>query len=156
MTPLNRLLLAVTTAFFSTLTMAHDYQHAGLTLEHPWARATPPGVSIGGGFLTIHNSNAEDERLIGGSAAFAKDVQIHETKQEGDVMKMQHLPDGLLIPAGESVSLQPGSYHLMFMGLESPLVDGDRQTVTLIFENAGEMDVEFAIEKSSGMDHDMN
>lgn len=156
MTAINRILLTLTTALFSTIAFAHDYQHAGLTLTHPWARATPPGISIGGGFLTIHNGDTEDERLLGGRATFAKDIQIHETKQEGDVMKMQHLPDGLLIPAGESVSLQPGSYHLMFMGLESPLVDGDRQRVTLIFENAGEMEVEFAIEKSSSMDHDMN
>ena len=153
----QRLVATVASLMFSALSLAHDYQHNDLTIAHPWARATPPGVTIGGGFVTIHNGSDQDETLLGGAAPFARDVQIHETRQEGDVMKMQYRPEGLMIPAGESRSLKPGGYHIMFMGMESPLVDGERVPVTLKFEHAGDIDVEFAVEKrSGGMSHDMN
>ncbi|GGX72827.1 copper chaperone PCu(A)C [Saccharospirillum salsuginis] len=153
----KRLFAAAASLMFSALSLAHDYQHHDLTIAHPWARATPPGVTVGGGFLTIHNGSDQDETLLGGSAPFAREVQIHETRQEGDVMKMEHRPEGLLIPAGESRSLQPGGYHVMFMGMDSPLVDGEKVPVTLTFEHAGNIDVEFAVEKrSGGMDHDMD
>ena len=56
-------------------------------------------------------------------------------------MKMRELPAGLPIPAGETVTLQPGGFHLMFMGLNQPLVEGEAVTVTLTFETAGEIDV---------------
>lgn len=153
----HRIVVAVATFLIGTTVLAHHYQHGDLTITHPWARATPPGTTVGGGFVTIHNGSGEDDTLLGGTAAFARDVQIHETREQDGVMKMRHLADGLVIPAGESRSLAPGSYHIMFMGLESPLVDGERVPVTLMFENAGDIEVEFAVEKrSGGMSHDMH
>jgi len=155
MTLKKRLVALAASLMVSALCLAHDYQHNDLTIAHPWARATPPGVTVGGGFLTIHNGSDQEETLLGGSAPFAHEVQIHETVQDGEVMKMQHRPNGVVIPAGESLSLKPGSYHIMFMGLESPLVDGERVPVTLTFEHAGDIEVEFAVEKhSGGMNHD--
>jgi periplasmic copper chaperone A len=64
---------------------------------------------------------------------------------EGDVMKMRPMSDGIVIPAGETVSLEPGGLHVMFMGLSSPFIEGETVTVTLTFEKAGSVDVELAV-----------
>ena len=67
-------------------------------------------------------------------------------RMDGDMMMMQRLPDGLLIPAGGYVSLQPGGYHLMLMGLMEPLVDGAQVKGTLTFAQAGVIEVMFMVE----------
>lgn len=125
---------------------AHDYKVGELMIDHPWARATPPGAKVAGGYMTIHNNGDVEERLIGGSVGFATRVEIHEMAMEGEVMKMRPLPDGLAIPAGGSVTLKPGGYHVMFMGVTDALIEGDSAPATLIFERAGEVPVEFLVE----------
>lgn len=108
-----------------------------ITIEAPFTRATLPNAPVGGGFFTIVNNGQEDDRLVSAESTIAKDTQIHEMAMEGDVMKMRHLDDGLVIPAGGSVTLEPGGFHLMFMGLNGPIVEGDKVSVTLTFEKAG-------------------
>jgi uncharacterized protein YcnI/copper(I)-binding protein len=116
-----------------------------LTLTGPFTRATLPNAPVAGGFLTIANAGAEDDRLVAVSAEFAKEGQIHEMAMEGDVMKMRQLADGLVIPAGGSVTLEPGGYHLMFMGLSRALVEGETVPVTLTFEKAGDVTIDLPI-----------
>lgn len=132
--------------------LAHDGQnhaasvagHAGptvtlgsLEISGGFTRATLPNAPVGGGFLSITNKGAEGDRLVSASAAIAKETQIHEMAMEGDVMKMRQLKDGLEIPAGETVALEPGGFHLMFMGLNGTIKEGDVVPVTLTFEKAG-------------------
>lgn len=128
---------------------AHDFKAGALTLDHPWTRATAKGAEMGGGFVTIVNAGSEADRLIGGSFALAGRTEVHEMKMEGEVMKMRQLEGGLDIPAGATVELKPGSYHLMFMKLTAPLEAGTNVKGTLIFEKAGEVPVEFAVEAMS-------
>jgi len=116
-----------------------------LVLTAPFTRATLPNAPVAGGFLTITNTGAQDDRLVSVSADFAKEGQIHEMAMDGDVMKMRQLADGLVIPAGETVALQPGGYHLMFMGLSNALVEGETVPVTLTFEKAGTVTVELTV-----------
>lgn len=125
-----------------------------LTLTEAFTRATRPGAPVAGGFVTIRNTGGDD-RLTGGSAAFASDVQVHEMAMDGDVMKMRQLPDGLPIPAGQEVTLKPGSYHLMFIGLKAPLVEGEKVEVTLTFERAGAVTVPLMVlaPGAKGMEH---
>ena len=66
-------------------------------------------------------------------------------KMENDVMKMRMLRNGLTIKPGETVMLKPGGYHIMFTGLTAPLVKGQHVDVTLKFEKAGEVKVDFPI-----------
>ncbi|KKB08365.1 hypothetical protein VE26_15535 [Devosia chinhatensis] len=108
-----------------------------IEISGAFTRATLPNAPVAGGFMTITNTGTEDDRLVGVETGIAKEGQIHEMAMEGDVMKMRQLTDGLLIPAGESVSLAPGGYHLMFMGLNAAIAEGDAVPVTLIFEKAG-------------------
>jgi len=125
---------------------AHEIKAGALVLEHPRTRATPTGAQVAGGFLTIKNTGSEADRLIGGSAAFAGMAQLHEMAMDGTVMKMRELPDGITIPAGGEVTLKPGGYHMMFMGLKQPLTQGQELEGTLVFEKAGTVKVEWDVE----------
>lgn len=128
---------------------AETAEHAGpavtlgaLEISGGFTRATLPNAPVGGGFLTITNTGAEGDRLVSASAPIAKETQIHEMAMEGDVMKMRQLKDGLDLPAGETVTLEPGGFHLMFMGLNGAIAEGDVVPVTLTFEKAGTVTVE--------------
>ncbi len=107
-----------------------------------FTRATLPNAPVAGGFLTLTNTGAEDDRLVDVETTIAREGQIHEMAMEGDVMKMRQLPDGLLIPAGETVTLEPGGFHLMLMGLNAAIAEGDAVPVTLVFEKAGRVTVD--------------
>lgn len=134
---------------------AHEFKAGELLLKHPWTRATAKGAEMGGGFVTIVNSGTQPDKLVGASFALAGRAEVHEMKMEGDVMKMRQLDGGLDIPAGATVELKPGSYHLMFMKLTAQLEAGTKVKGSLIFEKAGEVPVEFAVEAidAKGMDH---
>ena len=93
-----------------------------------FSRATLPNAPVAGGYITITNKGSADDTLIAASSPVAEDVQLHEMKMEGDVMKMAELPDGIAVPAGGTVTLEPGGLHLMFMGLKEPLVENETVT----------------------------
>lgn len=116
---------------------------AQVSIENPWARATPPGAKVGGGFMKIVNKGAAD-RLVGASSEVAARVETHVHRHENGVMKMIEVP-GFDVPAGGSVELKPGGAHLMFMELKRALKAGERVAVTLKFEKAGEVKAEFAV-----------
>ncbi|WP_375598680.1 copper chaperone PCu(A)C [Devosia sp. Naph2] len=108
-----------------------------LTISGAFTRATLPNAPVAGGFLTLTNNGTADDRLVAVQSPIAKEGQIHEMTMEGDVMKMRQLAGGLVIPAGETVVLEPGGHHMMFMGLTGPIAEGDAVPVTLTFEKAG-------------------
>lgn len=141
-----RLSIAIALVLSAGSALAHDYKAGSLDIQHPWARATPKGAAVAGGYMTIVNKGATADRLVGGTAAFAGRFEIHEMSMEGGVMRMRHLSKGLEIAPGQTVELKPGSYHLMFMSLKQPLVEGQRAKGTLVFEKAGTVEVEFAVE----------
>ncbi|MFW5834833.1 MAG: copper chaperone PCu(A)C, partial [Pseudomonadota bacterium] len=116
-----------------------------LLIERPWSRATPAGARVAGGYMVITNAGQEPDRLVGGIAPFAGRIEIHEMAMEGGVMRMRPLAEGLEIPAGGSVTLEPGGYHVMFMDLQEPLVEGEDRTATLEFRKAGTVDLDFAV-----------
>ncbi|WP_108502648.1 copper chaperone PCu(A)C [Paracoccus indicus] len=122
------------------------WQIGDLTIASPYSRATLPNAPVAGGFLTITNDGATNDRLIAAASDAAGHMEIHEMAMNGDVMIMRELVDGLPVPAGETVELQPGGYHLMFMELQQPLLAGETVEVTLTFESAGEIIVPLSIE----------
>lgn len=129
---------------------AHEYKAGSLEIKHPWARATPKGATVAGGYLKIINTGSEPDRLIGGSVAAAGKFEVHEMSMDGGVMKMRPLTNGLEIKPGATVELKPGSYHLMFVGVTQPFEQGKRVKGTLQFVKAGTVDVEYAVEAIGG------
>jgi copper(I)-binding protein len=124
---------------------AHGYKLGTLEIGHPWARATPATAPTGGGFLSLKNTGTTPDRLLSASSPVAASIQIHEMKMEGNVMRMRELDGPLEIKPGETVTLAPGGMHLMMMGLKSPLKQGERVPLTLVFEKAGKIDVELMV-----------
>ena len=112
----------------------------------PWARATPKGASVGGGYMTITNTGAAPDRLVGGSTDIAKSFEVHEMKMDGGVMKMRSVAGGLEIKPGQTVTLDPSGYHVMFVGLKDQLKQGGHFKATLDFAKAGKVDVDFVVE----------
>lgn len=142
---------------FASPALAHDYKAGALKIDHPWARATPGGAKVGGGFMKITNTGTEPDRLVGGSTEIAKILEVHEMKMEGTVMRMRALEKGLEIRPGETVELKPGSYHVMFIDLAAPLKEGEKVKGELVFEKAGKVAVEYKIENrgsTGGSGHD--
>ena len=106
----------------------------------------PGGAEVATGYLTIENDGAEPDRLVSATAEIAGHTGIHQMSMANGVMKMRELTEGLPVPAGGSVALEPNSYHLMFTDLKEPLKEGDEFSGTLTFEKAGTVDVTFEVE----------
>ncbi|MCA0302786.1 MAG: copper chaperone PCu(A)C [Proteobacteria bacterium] len=139
-------LVALVGVAFATPVFAHDYKVGSLEISHPWTRATAPTAKAGGGYVVITNKGATADRLVAAESNASQKVEIHEMKMDGNVMRMRELAGGLEIPPGGSVMLKPGGYHIMFMELKAPLAKGNKVPVTLVFEKAGKVDVDFAVQ----------
>jgi copper(I)-binding protein len=124
---------------------APSYTVGSLLIETPWARATPAGATVGSAYAKITNRGTAPDRLIGGSLPGTAGVEVHEVRLANGVMKMRKLENGLEIAPGKSVELKPGGYHLMLIGLQQGLRMGQSIKGTLQFQNAGTVEVEFAI-----------
>jgi periplasmic copper chaperone A len=106
---------------------------ADVTVRDAWVRGTVAGQKVTGAFMQL--SSTSDAALVDASTPSAKFVEIHEMKKEGDVMKMKAI-DKLALPAGKSVALAPGGYHMMLFDLKAPLNAGDVVPLTLTFEDS--------------------
>jgi len=126
--------------------LATDYKAGSVEIINPWSRATPKGATIGAGYLKITNNGTTPDRLIGGSSDAAKSFELHVMSMENGVMKMRPVEGGIEIKPGETVEFKPESYHVMFVGLKEPLVQGHRVKATLDFAKAGKMAAEFVVE----------
>jgi copper(I)-binding protein len=134
------------TALIAMLASAAVAQTApsGVMVEHAWARATSPGAKTGAVYLTIMDHGGPD-RLIGFATPVASMAQLHETTMQGDVMKMRQI-DGLAVTDKGPVTLAPGGYHVMLMGLKGPLRQGETFPLSVTFEKAGTIQITVAVE----------
>lgn len=151
---MSRFALAIVAVFAVTINLparAHDYTIGALKVGHPWARATPRGASVGAGYLTVTNTGKTADRLVGGETDAAKRFELHKMTMDNGVMKMRPLRNGLEIKPGQTVTLKPGGYHVMLVGLRKPLVKGEHVEATLRFEKAGTLHVYFLVEGIGAM-----
>lgn len=114
-------------------TAAGALQAQTVDVQEPWARATVQGQKASGAFMKL--TAKQGTRLVGASSPVAGVVEVHEMKMEGDVMKMR-ATTGLDLPAGQTVELKPGGYHVMLMDLKTALRADQTIPVTLLFKNA--------------------
>jgi len=105
-----------------------------------WARAAPDRAVNGAAYVTLTNAGASEDRLIAVETAAAGRAEIHTHGMAGGIMKMQRL-DFVAVPAGDTVTFQPGGLHLMLFGLQRPLKVGETISLTLIFAKAGRITV---------------
>jgi copper(I)-binding protein len=131
--------------FASLPAQAADYDVGSMHISQPWARATPKGASSAAGYMTITNKGAMPDRVSCLSSDAAAQCQIHTMTMDGGVMKMRPVEGGLEIKPGETVTLQPGGYHMMLVDLKHPLEAGQDVKATLKFDNAGTIEVDYPI-----------
>jgi len=145
-----RYLIAISAAVFAAWlaipAQAEDAAIGPIKIFAPWARATPKGASVGGGYMTITNTGSAPDRLLGGSTDISSRFEIHEMSMDNGVMKMRAVPTGVELKPGQTIEFKPGGYHLMFLGLKQPLEQGGHVRATLQFEKAGKVDVDFTVE----------
>jgi copper(I)-binding protein len=137
------------------LLLSNQHQTVSISVEHAWARPaqfhqTMPGDhsssmsqsdSINSAiYMIIRNNGEVKDRLIAIESDIAKNAELHQTLQKGEILQMQPL-DALEIPARSQVILSPGGYHIMLIGLARELKVGDRFNVTLVFEKNGRIPI---------------
>jgi hypothetical protein len=140
------LLLIVGTGY----AMAHEFTSKGVTVAHPWARATPGGAKVGGAYLEIKAAVGRGDRLIAAKSPVAGAAELHNHIMDNGIARMRRV-DAIVVPAGKSVVLKPGGFHLMLTDLKAPLREGDLLKLTLVFEKAGEIEVEATVEPIGAM-----
>ncbi len=118
-----------------------------ITVMDPWARPSPVKAGNGAAYMQLMNKGGSDDVLLSAETDVAEVVELHETRMEGDVMKMSPLPN-IPIPAGGSVSLKPGGMHIMLINLKQELTPGEKVRLTLNFEQSDPitLDVEIRTE----------
>lgn len=128
------------------LVLAAGGGRGGVEVSGAWM-PQPARPDVAGIFMTLTNDGDTADRLVGGATDVADVVEIHETVMdaEGRTM-MQPLENGIEIPAGESVELMPGGLHVMLREVTAELVEGDTVTITLRFEQAGEITIDVPVQ----------
>ena len=134
--------LALAALFLAPLTPAQDHgSKAAITAEQAWMRAVAVSGMNSAAYMSLHNATENDDRLIDARAPGFAIIEIHETTEEAGVMRMRQLEDGLALPAGATVSLQPGGLHIMLIGAERSIAEGGSLPLTLVFEQSGELEL---------------
>ena len=110
-----------------------------ITFSDMQIRATVTGVPTSAAYLRITNNGVSDDRLVAAKSAIAQRVEIHSMEMDQGVMRMRAVDGGLAIAAGDSVTLAPGSLHLMLMGLTTDLAPDTQHEIILVFEKAGDI-----------------
>jgi copper(I)-binding protein len=147
---MNRTVLASAVAALTliapTLTChaAEPVQVGSLEIEAPWARASVGTMRPSAAYMVIRNGGDEPERLLRVETPDAGHAELHATVTEGDMMRMRPA-EGLEIPPGGELRLEPGGLHVMLMHLQQPLEEGASLPLTLVFERAGEVTIETPI-----------
>ena len=103
-------------------------------VKDAWVRTSVQGQKATGAFMKI--TAKEGGTLVGVATPVAGVAEVHEMKMDGDVMRMRALPNGLALPAGKTVALTPGGYHVMLMDLKATLPKDSTIPLTLTFKNA--------------------
>ncbi len=121
---------AIVTALLSAPAWA---QTAAVKVEGAWARASVQGQKATGAFMRL--TAKDSARLVRAESPAAGLAEVHEMKMEGDIMKMRAVP-ALDLPAGKTVELKPGGYHVMLLDLKAPLAKDSTVPLTLVFQDA--------------------
>jgi copper(I)-binding protein len=117
---------------------------SAVSVEQPWMRAAGQGAT-GGAFMTLRNTGDQPDRLVSASSPTARSVELHATIRDGDLMRMRPV-QAIEVPAGGSVTLQPGGLHIMLIGLAAAAEPGGTVPLILNFERGGAVQVQLPVQ----------
>ncbi len=129
---------------------AHEGTSKGVTVAHPWVRATPGGSTISAAFMEIVTAAGVADKLVAVTSPAAGRAEVHTHIKDGDIMKMRRV-EALELKPGESRVMGPSGDHVMLFDLKAPLKEGDLVKLVLSFENAGPIEVDATVESIGAM-----
>ena len=130
------------TADLDTVAAGEFYAGDGeIVIANPWIYPTARSERAGAAYMTVTNTTDTTEKLTGAASDIADRVELHTYVLVDDVMTMRQVDDGIELPPGEDLALSPGGLHVMLLGLDRPLVDGETFPLRLAFEHRGETEV---------------
>ena len=135
-------LAAVAATLFATAASAESI----ITVNDAYARSSGMSAMAGAAFMVITNTGDTDDQLIDARSDISAKVELHTHIMEDGIAKMRQVEGGFPIPAGSEHVLQRGADHVMFMGLNGAMEQGDIVTVTLVFREAGEITVDIPVD----------
>lgn len=147
---MKKILLAALMAAIPAVACAADLEISGAFI-----RSSPAMAQTGAGFVTIKNTTGTDDTLLGAEADISKSVELHTHIKDGEVMRMRQV-DSVAVPANGAAELKPGGDHIMFIGLNRQLKEGEVIPVTLVFAKAGKKTVEMPVMGMGAMAPQMN
>ena len=125
--------------------------HAGdITVDDPFARASAGSVKVGAAYMIVKNSGAAADALVAAESPVAARAELHTHIEDGEVMRMRQV-SSIDVPAGGTVSLQPGGLHIMLIDLKQPLRQGETFPLTLTFAKAGRLAVDVPVKSPAEM-----
>ena len=129
---------------------AHEYKAGEIQIAHPWSQELPPNAPTVAAYFVLHNTGKSPDTLLGVDTPIAGKAELHEHVVQGDLMKMQRVPEVTIAPGAE-VKFAPMAYHVMLLELKdrSLLSDGKRFPLTLHFAKTGDVTVEVAVQKQA-------
>ena len=126
--------MTLKTIFLAAALMAGAVQAQTVEVKDAWVRTSVQGQKATGAFMKL--TARDGARLVSASSPVAGVNEVHEMKMEGDIMKMKAVAGGLDLPAGKTVELKPGGYHVMLMDLKAALPKDSTVPLTLVFKDA--------------------
>lgn len=126
-------------------TGASPLASGSVTVSDAWVRPAPTTDTTTAGYLTMTNGGSQADALLSATSPVAGSVEVHETSLDSSGMAGMHPVDRIPVPAGATVKLEPGGYHLMMMGLSKTLAAGDTVELDLTFEHAGKVVVQAVV-----------
>ncbi|WP_188252843.1 copper chaperone PCu(A)C [Pseudaminobacter soli (ex Zhang et al. 2022)] len=126
--------------------LAHEFKAGTIEIGHPWSRPTPPSAPVASGYMKLTNTGTEVDRLTAISSPAAERADIHRSIVENGVASMRPV-EALAIEPGATVDFEAEKLHVMFIGPDRQLKDGERFPATLVFEKAGAVEVEFVVQR---------
>lgn len=135
--------LAAATALLATPALACD----GFQIRDAYARASTPMSTSGAAFMVMANTGDMACHVTGVRSDASRRTELHtHIQDENGVMRMRHVEDGFIVPAGGELSLERGGKHVMFMGLNAPFEQDNLLDLTFEFEDGSEFDAEIPVD----------
>ncbi|NYS61775.1 copper chaperone PCu(A)C [Vreelandella salicampi] len=146
---LKSILLTAATSALLLTTAAHA---DAITALDPFVREVPPGSPTTAAFMTLHNTSDSPVRLINADNELTAHTEMHNHVDVDGVMQMRQI-EHIDVPANGDVTLAPGGLHLMMIGLEGAVSEGDKVALTLTFDNGETLDITAPVRPIMPMSH---
>jgi periplasmic copper chaperone A len=144
---MRKLLVALATIALGALAGPSLADDSAIVASDAWTRPTLKGTRTGAVYVMLANRSAAVDHLVGVSTPAAERAEVHEDVTANGVMSMKPVPD-LALPAGTSIAIEPGRYHIMLVGLKAPLSAGETFPLTLSFATAARLEVTVAVTRT--------